>query len=806
MSGNGGRPTGIAGGADMEETDTKTGRFTEARLIFALTIMVGLILSFAAFHRVRHWEELNVQRELDRVAAVRAFEIRNELETCFVVLESLRAFYHASREVERGEFHDFVEPLLRNFPGIQALEWIPRVPVSRREAFEMSARRDGLPGFRFTELSAQGERVRAAERSEYFPVYFLEPGAGNGPALGFDLASDPVRMDALIHAGRSGKPVATSRFRPVQEPGEPFGFLVFLPVYRKGTVADSPEERWANLAGFFLGVFRIGDIVENALAPLPAEGVDFQVEDLSAPEGERFLYYHESRWRTATRGPLEKDGTTRDPERQNRQTFQVTGRQWSVLCFPSPHFLAAYRTWQPFIVLLLGLFSTGLVAGFFTMISRSSSRLSKVNEDLRHEIRERKRAEADLWESEKRFRTLFQNAPVGIGLAEMGGGLVLQNDAMLRMFGLTPEEARESNAVDFYNDPQDRASILERVRSAGFVRDLEVRMRRKDGAVFHASMTMIFLSVGATERVLTVIEDITDRKGAEEALRSSEERFRAVFEGSIDAIFLVDPGTGRILSANPAASELLGRPHQEIVGLHQSQVHPPHMREYAEEAFERVVHQRDLVSPVQTLVLCSDGTEKPVEVQAHIIQIGGSPMVYGVFHDVTERTIAERALMESEASKRSILEAAPIGIGLVYDRVVGWVSERLTQMLGFSAEELLGKSARIYYESDEEFERVGRVKYGAIREKGIGEVETRWKRKDGRVIDVLLRSSPIDPEDLTRGVTYTALDITARKEAEKTLRMLETAMAQSRDGIIVVDHCCPKYSEIGLFGGLTRRF
>ncbi len=129
----------------------------------------------------------------------------------------------------------------------------------------------------------------------------------------------------------------------------------------------------------------------------------------------------------------------------------------------------------------------------------------------------------------------------------------------------------------------------------------------------------------------------------------------------------------------------------------------------------------------------------------------------------------EEALRESEASMKSILTAAPIGIGLAHNRVLAWVSDRMNEMLGYSGDELIGKSARLLYENEEEFERVGIEKYREINEQGIGKIETRWIRKDGTVIDVHLRSTPIDPEDLSQGVIFTALDITEGKNAQKAL-------------------------------------
>lgn len=133
----------------------------------------------------------------------------------------------------------------------------------------------------------------------------------------------------------------------------------------------------------------------------------------------------------------------------------------------------------------------------------------------------------------------------------------------------------------------------------------------------------------------------------------------------------------------------------------------------------------------------------------------------------------EASLRESEATLRSIFRAAPTGIGMVCDRVIKQANERLCTMIGYTREELLGKSSRMLYGTDEDFEYVGREKYAQISERNIGTVETRWQRKDGTMIDVLLSSAPIDINDLSIGVTFTALDITSRKQVEKNLRESE---------------------------------
>ena len=161
-----------------------------------------------------------------------------------------------------------------------------------------------------------------------------------------------------------------------------------------------------------------------------------------------------------------------------------------------------------------------------------------------------------------------------------------------------------------------------------------------------------------------------------------------------------------------------------------------------------------------------------------------------------ERRRAEQALRESEASLRSIFRAAPVGIGMVTDRVLRQVNDYICEMTGYSRNELVDQNARILYPTREEYERVGREKYALIREQGTGSIETCWQRKDGKVIDVLLSSTPLDPADWSIGVTFTALDITERKRAERERASLEEKLRISQ-----------KMEAIGtLAGGIAHDF
>ncbi len=163
---------------------------------------------------------------------------------------------------------------------------------------------------------------------------------------------------------------------------------------------------------------------------------------------------------------------------------------------------------------------------------------------------------------------------------------------------------------------------------------------------------------------------------------------------------------------------------------------------------------------------------------------------------IADRQRAEAELLEREARLTSVFRAAPVGIGLVVDRVIMDANERLCDMLGYEKGDLLGRSARVLYDSDEDFDYVGREKYAQISELGTGTVETRWKRKDGRLIDVILSSTPLDVTNWSAGVTFTALDITERKQAEEERLKLERKLLHSQ-----------KLESLGILaGGIAHDF
>lgn len=271
---------------------------------------------------------------------------------------------------------------------------------------------------------------------------------------------------------------------------------------------------------------------------------------------------------------------------------------------------------------------------------------------------------------------------------------------------------------------------------------------------------------------------IYEKNQVENALRESETTQRLLMENLPAGAIVVDPVTRTIESANEAAAVLFGASRHEIIG------HRCHA--YICPAEEGACPICDLEQEVDNSVreiLCADGSRRPVLKSVKQIQILGQEKLLECFVDITERKQVEEALRESKEYQQSLFRAAPTGIGFVINRVFQQVNEQICEMTGYSEEELVGQSARLLYLNDEDFEYVGRETYKQISEHCTGTVETRWKQKDGRTIDVLLSSTPMDLNDLSKGVTFTALDITERKRAEEALRTFHEKFLTVLDSI-----------------------
>nr|NJM04156.1 PAS domain S-box protein [Desulfobacula sp.] len=279
---------------------------------------------------------------------------------------------------------------------------------------------------------------------------------------------------------------------------------------------------------------------------------------------------------------------------------------------------------------------------------------------------------------------------------------------------------------------------------------------------------------------------------SETALRSSLERHGTTLKAIGDAVISTDAG-GRVEMMNPVAEaltgwkqdEAMGRPLEEVFSIINAGT-----RKTADNPVKRVLRDGRIQGLANhTLLLSKNGDEYQIADSAAPIKDarGSVTGVVLVFRDVTREYRMQEDVYRSEQYLRSIFRAAPIGIGVVVNRILKQVNPRLCEITGYTEAEMLAQNSRMLYPGDEDYARVGKEKYEQIRQKGTGTVETRFKRKDGTLIDILLSSTPMDRADLSRGVTFTALDITEQKQAEKDLRRLLSAIEHTRESVVITD-------------------
>lgn len=338
-----------------------------------MTAAVGVTLSVIASREVSKFETRQALSDLQLEVASRAQRLKREVDRHLEVVLSLRGFFEASKTISREQFKAFVDSALQRHPDIQALEWIPRVPDEERLALEAAARKEGLTGYAISERGSRGELVPAAFRAEYFPVYYVEPLRGNEPAVGFDLASDPIRRQALEAARRTGEPYATAAVTLVQEQEQQKGFLVFAPVLESAAAPAAGADDL--LQGFALGVFRIGTIVDREMldSGRSAPGYDIALFDDSAIPSDQLVH----RTALAQPGSGYADFVVSEP------LGTVAGLSWRVEATPTMAYLASRRSGHGSMVLAVGLLLTLMMVSYLVVWARRAVEVNRLAVALR---------------------------------------------------------------------------------------------------------------------------------------------------------------------------------------------------------------------------------------------------------------------------------------------------------------------------------------------------------------------------------------------------------------------------------------
>jgi signal transduction histidine kinase len=290
-------------------------------ILLAALAVTAAAARYAYFTAARE-DQLRFETAADSVRD----SIQNRIETYVAMLLGGAGLFAASEDVTRREFSSYIErlELPHNYPGIQGVGFSRRVNPDERESLLAAIRRE-VPTFRFWPEE---------ERDDRHAIVYLEPDdERNRLALGYDMASEANRAEAMGRARDSGEPVATGKVRLVQEgdTSTPHaGFLIYVPLYQGGTVPSSVDQRRRALLGFVYSPFRVDDLLRRIMHLAGASSVDFEIFDGEATEANLM---HRSRAEAI------------DRQFEVLKTISIAEREWTVRLYAGESMrVAASRT------------------------------------------------------------------------------------------------------------------------------------------------------------------------------------------------------------------------------------------------------------------------------------------------------------------------------------------------------------------------------------------------------------------------------------------------------------------------------
>ena len=494
-------------------------------LIFV--VLAGLAASVIAYCLAEFAEQRRIHDEFHRRAEVRHALIRENIRGYEECVYSLRNLFANSDDVTLDEFVASTGDIRTRHYGIQALQWVPSVSHEHRAEVEAWARSEIAPYFTFTERTADGALVPAANRPVYYPILYTAPLLGNELALGFDLRVGPSHAD-LARGLKTRNLVMTRKVRLVQEQAgaNRFGTVMNCSVFR---VSDGLEHH----LGFVQIVFKIDDMFDQSWVNYPANALDVLVLDVTHEDGaDQHLYSRRSASGTDSSPLLSLADLPK--EYLHIKDLPIGGRIWRCHYAPAAGWMAAQVSATPRMVFAGGLAFTFVLTAYFLSVRRRSEQVEhQVTErtaELRHtqrlleaDIHKRQTAEAELRESRRQLDSLLGQMP-GMAyryLHDDPPSATFISRGSIEILGLTPHELTSGKVryddLILMEDRPGHQSAVAIALSNQSAYESEYRLRDKQGRV--KWMLDRGQGIYSAEGKLLFIEglaiDITGRKQAE---------------------------------------------------------------------------------------------------------------------------------------------------------------------------------------------------------------------------------------------------------------------------------------------------
>jgi PAS domain S-box-containing protein len=404
------------------------------------------------------------------------------------------------------------------------------------------------------------------------------------------------------------------------------------------------------------------------------------------------------------------------------------------------------------------------------MVGGAGKRIIGVVQD----ITDRKKAEEALVESEERFSKAYKTSPISFMIANIEDGRIIEvNDAFTTISGFTRDEALSSSTLSLkiWVHEEDRQRMITSLRDGNAVVRQETTLRAKNGNILTVLLSAQVIQLGHRNCIISSIEDITERKRAEEALKESERKYRTIFE-NVQDVYYETTIDGVIIDVSPSISILSNGLYsrEELIGqsLYRFYVEPDERTRMINELkknnsigdFEIKLRNKD-----DSIIYCS------ISSKLHFNDKGKPEKLIGSMRDITRRKKAEDALNRSQKEFQNYFESGAVGMSVTnVDRKWIQVNQKLCNILGYSREELIGKDwCELTHPEDlkANMEMFQMVIDGKINNY---ELDKRLICKNGKIVFVTLSVVCERNQDSTvHHLLASYIDITQRKHFEEEL-------------------------------------
>jgi len=395
-----------------------------------------------------------------------------------------------------------------------------------------------------------------------------------------------------------------------------------------------------------------------------------------------------------------------------------------------------------------------------------------------HDTSNRQSIEMSISSNENRLRLLADAATEGI-LIHDGKRILDVNDAAVRLIGFSREEVIESSLLAFAA-PESHAAILQHIKTQSGSPYQGIGLK-KDGSRFPIEIVARTVQHQGQMVRVVVLRDQTERRSAEQALRSSEERFLKAFRSSPDSITISTLKDGKFLDVNDGFTRISGYTREEAVGKASETLRIWANQDDRAKMVE-LLQRHGRVVNLETIMRIKSGAIIHCLVSAEVIEVEGEQCLVGVTRDVTSEREAAKALEESRAMLSVILDTIPIrvfwkdreskylGCNLLFAKDAGLGSP--LDIVGRNDSELVwNEQAESYRRADREVLQSGRAKMNFEEVQIHANSERRWHRTS--------KVPLLDPKGTLIGVMGCYEDITEERKADEALRKSEAALRES---------------------------